>query len=137
MAWYPLRNFRLWTAHTTTRRPTPNDAVFFYPLHIKLSRFEVTVKENSIMFLNMSYSANSCSLNVVSNASAKVTKKSKHTNKNQNITTNSKTTFTCASPWHKNTLLFQHNHKLRYLLLDTVTGYRSQYHGLFAIESLA
>lgn len=26
---------------------------------------------------------------------------------------------------------------IRYLLLDTVTGYRSQYHGLSAIESLA
>ena len=95
-----LCNFRLWTAHTTTRRPTPNDAVFFYPLYIKLSRFEVTVKENSIMFLNMSYSANSCSHSVVSNASTKVTKKSKHPNNYQNIITNSKATFTCASSWH-------------------------------------
>ena len=42
------------------------------------------------MFLNMFYSANSCSHSVVSNAPTKVTKKSKHTNNNQNITTNSK-----------------------------------------------
>ena len=63
------------------------------------------------MFLNMSYSANSCSYYVVSNASAKVTKKSKHTNNNQNITTNSKTTFTCASPWLKHAISLHNNHK--------------------------
>ena len=44
----------------------------------------------------MSISANSCSHNVVSNASAKVTKKSKHTNNNQNITTNSKKSLLCV-----------------------------------------
>ena len=42
------------------------------------------------MFLNMSYSANSCSHCAVSNAHTKVTKKPKHTNSNQNITANSK-----------------------------------------------
>ena len=63
------------------------------------------------MFLNMSYSANSCSHNVVSNASTKVTKKSKHTNNNQNIITNSKITFTCASSWLKHAISLHNNHK--------------------------
>ena len=72
------------------------------------------------MFLNMSYSANSCSHYIVSNASTKVTKKSKHTNNNQNITTNSKATFTYASPWHNNTLLLQHNHKLIIIMFGII-----------------
>ena len=86
---------------STTRRTTPNDVVFSYPLIFEIGDFWITVKENSIMFLNMSYSANSCSHSVVSNASTKVTKKSKHPNNYQNMITNSKATFTCASPWHK------------------------------------
>jgi len=74
------------------------------------------------MFLNMSYSANSCSHYIVSNASTKVTKKSKHPNNYQNIITNSKATFTCASPWHNlhlylsPNIIFRNYGTLRFLI---------------------
>lgn len=61
---------------STTRRTTPTDAVFSYPLIFEIGDFWITVKENSIMFLNMSYAANSCSHCIYFNALTKVTKKS-------------------------------------------------------------
>lgn len=62
------------------------------------------------MFLNI-FLCLSFSQCVVSNATTKITKNSKHTNNYQNIITNSKTTSTCASSWLKHTLSLHNNHK--------------------------
>ena len=97
-----LCNIRFGKTHTRQEDPRQTTRSSFTRCIFKLSRFEVYGKRKLNYFLKICiYATISCSHYAVSNASTKVTKKSKHPNNYQNIITNSKATFTCASPWHK------------------------------------